>query len=76
MAKETSHGETARGWQGSHLSHGEKTSVQWIVMESTHGETASVQRIVRILVLTSDGTCSGAANPLASVLRQSEGGTG
>jgi hypothetical protein len=46
-------------------SHGETVSGQRIVRESSHSDTGSVQQIVRFLQLTSDRTCSGAANPWA-----------
>jgi len=46
-------------------SHDEGVSGQRIVGEFSRGDTRSVQRIVRILVLTSDRACSGVANPWA-----------
>jgi hypothetical protein len=42
--------------------HDETVSGQRTVREPSHGDTGNVQRIVRILVLTRDRACSGAAN--------------
>jgi hypothetical protein len=51
--KTASHGKSE---QSTHEQspHGDTASEQWMAMESSHSDTMSVQRIVRILVLTSD----------------------
>ena len=66
---------TVSGWQSHHTARQQAdgkgaiarqdSEHEQIVRESSHGDTSSVQRIVRILVLTSDRACSGAANPWA-----------
>ena len=70
MARQLMNGEGAFPQQDSEQmagepSHGETVSGQRIVRESSYSDTGSVQWIVRILGLTSDRSCSGAANPWA-----------
>jgi hypothetical protein len=69
MVRQRADGEGAIPQQDEEMagepSHDETVSCQQIVRESSHGDTGSVQQIMRILGLTSDRACSGAANPWA-----------